>query len=489
MARRYVTVSIPYVNARPHVGYALELVQADALARHARAKGDEVRFLGGTDDHALKNVLAAAAEGRAPQDFVDGNAAAFEALRAPLHVSFDDFIRTSRDPRHAPGVERLWRASAARGDFYRRWYEGQYCVGCEQFYAPADLVDGRCREHGTPTERVAEDNWFFRLSRYRDRIASALEQRELEIVPNSFGNEVHAFLAAGLQDISVSRSRARARGWGLPVPDDPSQVVYVWWDALANYVTALDYGTGGDAFDHWWRDADERVHVIGKGILRFHAVYWPAILLSAGLPLPTKLCVHPYLTAAGEKLSKSAGNAIDPLSVVEAVGVDALRWWFLRDVPRAADADFTLARVVARADEDLAHGVGNLVHRIATMVHRLADGIAPPGWFDGDAPRGEIDAALGAFDFRRATAVVRGLVDAANRRVDETRPWTLPRGSHDLTGVLGELVGRARLVAELLGPFVPETSALARIALTPDPSGRLPAARPLVRVLGDRYAG
>jgi methionyl-tRNA synthetase len=491
VSRTYITVAIPYVNARPHVGYALELVQADVLARHLRARGDDIRFLGGTDDHALKNVLGAEAAGIAPQEFVDRNAAAFEALREPLDISFDDFIRTSRDPRHAPGVERLWRACAARGDFYRHWYAGEYCVGCEQFYAPADLVDGRCPEHRTPTETVAEENWFFRLSRYRDAIVHAIERGELTIVPESYQNEALAFLAAGLEDISVSRSDARARGWGIPVPDDPTQRIYVWWDALGSYITALDYGTGAATFDTWWRDADERIHVIGKGILRFHAVYWPAILLSAGEPLPTKILVHPYLTADGEKLSKSAGASVDPVDVIETVGTDALRWWFARDVPRAADADFSVERVIARADEDLAHGIGNLVHRVATMVHRLAGGVAPltRTVAHADTTRGEFDVAIRCYDYRRAVAVVRAEVAGANRRVEELRPWTLPRRSDALDCALAELLARTELAVELVHPIVPATARAAAAALTPDAAGRLPPPAPLVARLSPSPRG
>jgi methionyl-tRNA synthetase len=485
VSRTYITVAIPYVNARPHVGYALELVQADVLARHLRARGDDVRFLGGTDDHALKNVLGAEAAGLAPQEFVDRNAAAFEALREVLDISFDDFIRTSRDPRHAPGVERLWRACAAHGDFYRQWYEGQYCVGCEQFYAATDLVDGLCPEHRTPTETVAEENWFFRLSHYRDAIVDAIERGELTIVPETYRNEVLAFLDRGLDDISVSRSNARARGWGIPVPDDPTQRIYVWWDALGNYVTALDYGTDGERFDHWWRNADERVHVIGKGILRFHAVYWPAILLSAGEPLPTQILVHPYLTAGGEKLSKSRGTSADPTGVVADVGTDALRWWFARDVPRAADADFSVERVIARADEDLAHGIGNLVHRVTTMIHRLADGIVPSSQTvdHSERARCEFDSGIRGYDYRRAVNVVRGEVDAANRRVEELRPWTLARESDALAAALGELLARAGLVVDLLHPLVPDIACRAAAALTPGAAGRLPSPTPLVPLL------
>jgi methionyl-tRNA synthetase len=487
MARTYITVSIPYVNSQPHVGYALELVEADVLARQRRATGGEVRFLGGTDDHALKNVLGAEAAGVPTQDFVDANAAAFAALRDPLRISFDDFIRTSRDPRHRTGVERLWRASAANGDFYRKWYEGPYCVGCERFYAAAELVDGCCPEHGAPAETVAEENWFFRLSRYEQQLADLIEEGRLEIVPETYRNEVLAFLESGLDDISVSRSQTRARGWGIPVPDDPSQVIYVWWDALGNYVTALDYGTDGDALDTWWRTSDERIHVVGKGIVRFHAVYWPAMLLSAGELPPTKIYVHPYLTAGGRKLSKSGGNTVDPVAVVDQVGTDALRWWLLRDVPRTVDADFTVERVVARSDEDLAHGVGNLVHRIATMVQRLADGTPPTlrGADDG-ASHAEVDAALLDFDFRRAVGVVGDLVDATNRRVDETRPWQLERGSAELADTLGELVASARLVGVLLTPFLPDTAARVVAALTVGADGRLPDPEPVVPLLDPR---
>ena len=484
--RSYITVSIPYVNAWPHVGYALELVEADVLARHRRAEqGSEVRFLGGTDDHALKNVLGAEAAGVPTQDFVDGNAAAFEGLRDPLQISFDDFIRTSRDPRHIRGVERLWRASAAKGDFYRRYYEGPYCVGCEQFYAATELVDGCCPEHGTPAETVGEENWFFRLSKYEQQLIDLIGSGALEIVPDAYRNEVLAFLDRGLEDISVSRSQTRARGWGIPVPDDPSQVVYVWWDVLGNYVTALDYGTDGDAFDTWWRNADERIHVIGKGILRFHVVYWPAMLLSAGELPPTKIFVHPYLTAGGTKLSKSGGNSINPVAVVDEVGTDALRWWLLRDVPRNADADFTIERVIARSDEDLAHGVGNLVHRITTMVHRLAGGTPPPSTsVDGASrrcrgrrrgPRLRLPAR------RRGGTRSRRRDEPSGRRAASVEARARLRRAR---AALGELVADARLIGELLAPFLPDTAARVSAALDarrPEPPARAEARRPAAR--------
>lgn len=445
----YITTTIPYVNARPHLGFALELVQADVLARHHRRRGEPVRFQTGTDDNSLKNVLAAEAEGVPVRELVDRNAAAFEGLRETLDLSFDSFIRTSAHPGHRPGVERIWRAIGH--DLYQRHYEGLYCVGCEQFY-----TEGPCPEgHEAPLQRVSEENWFFRLSRYQDELLDLVKSGRLAIEPAARRNEVLAFIEAGLDDISVSRSAARARGWGIPVPDDPDQVVYVWWDALANYVTALD--EGGD-YERWWVREPRKVHLMGKGVIRFHAVFWPAMLLSAGRPLPTAIFVHDYLTADGRKISKSSGNAADPVALVDAYGVDAVRWWLLREVPRVGDADFTEARLIARADEDLANGLGNLVSRVATMVHRFLDGHVPP--VGEPLVEVSVDKALAEFDFRRAAKGVWEIVEEANRYVERTRPWRQPRGEQEVS--LGTLVGACRELAVHLEPFLP--TAAARVA-------------------------
>jgi methionyl-tRNA synthetase len=480
----YVTTTIPYVNARPHLGFVLELVQADVLARHRRQRGEAVRFLTGTDDNSLKNVLAAEAEAVPTQDFVDRNAAAFEALREPLGLSFDDFIRTSRDPRHRPGVERFWRACAAAGDLYRKHYEGLYCVGCEQFYPPAELRDGRCPEHGTPPQPVAEENWFFRLSRYQERLHRLIGSGELRIEPAARRNEVLSFIAGGLADFSISRSTQRARGWGIPVPDDPDQVIYVWWDALGNYLTALDYGTDGALYDRWWAGDGRRVHLVGKGVLRFHAVYWPAMLLSAGLPLPSEILVHDYLTIDGRKISKSTGNGVDPVSLIERYGVDAVRWWLLREVPRAGDADFTVDRLVARANEDLANGLGNLVNRVVSMVHRYRGGVVAVGApLAADAPA-LVDAALASFDLRAAAVAVWRVVDEGNRYVERVRPWELARAaSPSLDAVLGTLLATCRALGELLAPFLPDAAVRIVAQCTPGVSGLLPAPVPLFRRL------
>lgn len=496
MTRFYLTTTIPYVNAAPHLGFALEAVQADVLARHRRALGDEVRLLTGTDDNSLKNVLAAEQAGVGVQEFVDANAAAFAGLREPLALSYDDFIRTSRDPRHRPGVERFWRACAH--DLYLDTYTGLYCVGCEHYLTPDELDGaGHCPEHGVPPQRIEERNWFFRLSKYAEPLREAITGGRLRIEPQSRRNEVLAFIDAGLRDFSVSRSQQRARGWGITVPGDPGQVVYVWWDALGNYLTSLDYGADGEAYRTWWEGADRRVHVIGKGVLRFHAVYWPAMLLSAGLPLPTDILVHDYLTVDGRKISKSAGSAVDPVALAETYGADALRCWLLREVPRVGDADFTTDRLTARADEDLAGGAGNLVNRIVTMAHRFRAGrvdLSVPAAADAkdlvtactDAPA-LIAAALEDVDFRRATAAVWAVVEEANRHIDRVRPWDLAkaeRGGDPLAGprldaALSVLLGACLAFADLLAPFLPGASALITAQCTADPGGTLPPPTPL----------
>ncbi|HEX3792095.1 MAG TPA: methionine--tRNA ligase [Pseudonocardiaceae bacterium] len=479
MSRYTVMTSIPYVNGKPHVGHALELVQADVLARHRRQRGDEVRAQTGTDDNALKNVRSAEAEHIAPAAYVARVATRFAALGPALDLSFDDFLRTSSDPRHRPGVERLWTASAQAGDLYRKSYTGLYCVGCELFYAEDELVDGLCPEHLTPPELVEEENWFFRLSRYADQLARLITEDTIRIVPESRKREVLSFIAAGLEDFSASRSVQRARGWGIPVPDDADQVIYVWYDALANYITGPGYGTDEQNFQYWWDDSTERVHVIGKGIIRFHAVYWPAMLLSAGITLPTTIFVHEYLTAGGQKISKSLGNAEDPADIAATFGPDALRWWLLRDVARAGDTDYTPARLVGRANEDLANNIGNLVNRTVSMVGRYRAGRIPLPALDNPAATalraararaaGDIDRALAEFDFRRAAEAVIRIGDEGNRYVEATAPWALAKAERTedapadrLDAVLAELVVTCQALATRLTPFLP--AAAARIA-------------------------
>ncbi|MEO1062421.1 MAG: methionine--tRNA ligase [Actinomycetota bacterium] len=461
MPTTLVTAAIPYVNAAPHLGYAYELVQADVAARALRATGHAVRLTTGTDDNSLKNVLAAEAVGEDAAAFVDRHANRFAALEAPLGLALDDFVRTSRDERHRAAVERIWTAAEAAGDLYRRDYVGDYCVGCEQFWRPDELVDGRCPEHLSPTERVEELNWFFRLSRYRDRLHRLISDDAIEIRPEPFRREALAFVERGLDDLSVSRSAERARGWGLPVPGDPSQVVYVWFDALTNYLSALDWGGAGPGA---WRALDERIHVIGKGILRFHAIYWPAFLASAGEPPPTRIRVHPYLTVDGRKLSKSAGASIDPTSVVEATSTDALRWAFARDVGDVADTDVSIDRIVERADDELANGIANAAHRITTLVARHLDGVVAPGPVDEviDERCAAATAALAAIELRDGSRALAEAIDRLNATISATEPWVIARDPDrrdELAAVLGSHLAGVRRIATTLAPICPGLSA------------------------------
>ncbi len=478
MTAIYLTTTIPYVNARPHLGHALEFVQADVLARYHRRAGAQVRLQTGTDDNSLKNVLAAQAAGVGVREFTGRNAAAFADLAAQLSISVDDVIATSSDPRHLPAVARLWRACEQAGDLYLKHYTGLYCVGCEQFYTEAELADGRCTEHGTVPQLVSEENWFFRLSRYSEQLSSAITSGRLRIEPVARRNEVLGFIDGGLEDFSVSRSVDRAHGWGIPVPADPGQVIYVWFDALGNYISALDYGTGGPCLRRWWTGSNRRVHLLGKGVVRFHAVYWPAILASAGLPLPTDLFVHDYITVDGAKIGKSAGNAIDVTSLVADYGADALRWWLLREVAKAGDTDFTLDRLIARANDELANGIGNLVHRVVALVCKYRDGLVPAA--NGrDRPGAErlerarcqatelIEAALADGDFRQATSAVFAIADEANKYISQTEPWRLVKAERagdrqavgQLDAVLAALIETCRELAGHLSPFLPEAAA------------------------------
>lgn len=475
--RWFVTTAIPYVNANPHIGFALEIILTDALARYHRLKGEDVWFLTGTDENSLKNAQAAEREGVPTQQLVDRNAARFHALREALNISFDDFIRTSVEQRHIDGVRKLWEACQAAGDIYTRPYTGLYCVGCEQFYTESELIDGLCPEHHTRPELVEEVNYFFRLSRYADQLIKLIESDQLRIVPQTRKNEVLSFVRRGLTDFSVSRSRARARDWGIAVPSDDDQVMYVWFDALGNYITALGYADDDPRYEHYWVNNPSRVHVIGKGILRFHAVYWPAMLLSAGVPLPTTVFVHGYVTVNGEKMSKSIGNVVDPVELAAQYGVDAVRYYLLREVPATEDGSFTLERFIRAYNADLADQLGNLLNRSISMIGRYYGGVTPaPGEPDeidrrviavAESLPARLDAAIADYDPQAALAAIWELVSVANKYVVEAEPWTLakqrkaePDGPAErrLATVLYTLAEALRLIAYYCQPFLPTTA-------------------------------
>jgi methionyl-tRNA synthetase len=467
----FVSTAIPYVNARPHVGFAFELIQADVIARYLRRQGYDTCFVTGTDENSLKNVRAARELGLSTEELCEGNSALFRDLIPGLDISADDFIRTSRDPRHAPAARRLW-SSVAASDIYVRDYEGLYCVGCEDFPAAAELVEPVCPEHGTALEAVRERNYFFRLSAYQSKILEFLESGAVRIVPESRRREMIAFVRRGLRDFSISRTGERAGGWGIRVPDDPDQVMYVWFDALANYISALGYAEESARFRRFWLEADERIHVIGKGINRFHTIYWPAILLSAGLPLPHTVLVHGYLTVEGRKISKSLGNVIDPLDQVAKYGVDPFRYYLLRFISPFEDGDYAEARLQAAYHSDLANNLGNLLLRLEATGEQAGyvpgaspspDSSNPPGALSApetpEAPASFHDA-MGGYRLNDALALLWTEFTSLNQAFEVHRPWELARQGRieETREFLANVTARMRAAAFWLEPFLPGTA-------------------------------
>lgn len=465
-SKYYITTAIDYVNAKPHIGHALEKIQADALARYRRIKGDEVWFLTGTDEHGAKIARAAEEAGKEPKAFVDENAERFKELKKVLDLSWDDFIRTSDQKRHWPGAQKLWMKLCEAGDLYKKKYRGLYCVGHEAFVTEKDLVDGKCRDHQKEPEVIEEENYFFRLSKYSEEIESRIKNQELRIIPQARENEILSLISQGLEDVSFSRPRKDLR-WGIPVPNDPEHTMYVWADALSNYITAIGYGEEtskfqiqNSQFSKWW-PAD--LHVIGKDILRFHAAIWPGMLLSAGLPLPKAIFVHGFITVEGQKMSKTIGNVIDPAELVKKYGTDSVRYYLLREIPSGEDGDFSYKKFEDRYNGDLANGLGNLVARVATLGEKIS-----PLKFDFNsdmerAVRAECDRAFHSYEkhleeirLNEALADIWSLIGFADRYINERKPWGL--SADDLRGVIinaGYIIGA---VTNLLEPFLPGTA-------------------------------
>lgn len=472
----YITTSIPYVNAKPHMGFALEIVQTDALARYHRLRGDDVWFLTGTDENSLSNIQAAVKEGIPTKQLVDRNAPYFRALKEHLHLSFDDFIRTADEKRHLDGARKLWEACDANGDIYRKDYEGLYCIGCERFYEPDELSEGLCPEHQSAPEQVSEENYFFRLTRYADELERLITTEELRVVPQTRRNEVLSLIRMGLKDISISRSMQRSRGWGVPVPGDEEQVMYVWFDALSNYINALGYSETSERYLRFWVNNPNRVHVIGKDISRFHAVYWPAMLLSAGVPLPNIIYVHGWINLDGQALSKSRGIVLDPVEMAARFGIDPLRYYLLRKISSWSDSNFTIDNLTQSYNSDLADQLGNLLSRVIAMVIRYFDGVVPEPGDERPADAklkskaevlpSRIDESMDAFLPGDALAAVWDLVAESNRYVVLNEPWTLAKRRQDdaaaearLGTVLYNLVESLRIVSLGCAPFVPGTAA------------------------------
>ncbi|MBI5805391.1 methionine--tRNA ligase [candidate division TA06 bacterium] len=467
MSKFYITTAIPFVNAKPHIGFALETVQTDALARYHRLFGRQVRFLTGSDENSLKNVQTAEKEGIPTEALVKRNAKFFADMHDYLSLSNDDFIRTSSEERHKKGVEKLWQACLENGDIYKKRYQGLYCVGCEGFYTPDELVDGKCPEHETVPENIEEENYFFKLSKYQTQLEELIGSDQYLITPKTRKNEVLSFVRSGLEDISVSRSRERAKGWGIPVPGDPNQVVYVWFDALSNYINALGYADPGQLFKDFWTDCPERVHVVGKGIIRFHAVYWPAFLMSAKVALPHKLLVHGYITADGQKMSKSLGNVIDPEAITKRYGTDQVRYFLLSEISTTGDGDFSYTRAEQRINSDLANDYGNLASRIFKMMDNYCGGLVPEAGKPGSSDDELLSSATGLglrvkdlvdkFDLNEAIVQTMDLVKLTNRYVESNAPWKLfKEGNQErINLVLYNAAEALRIASILLSPVMP----------------------------------
>jgi len=414
----YLTTTIPYVNAAPHLGHALEFVQADVLARNARRRlgADNVYLLAGSDENAIKNVQAAEAAGVPVKEFIERNSNIFRELLKALNVSNDDFIRTT-EPRHIAGAQALWKATNP-ADVYKKKYSGLYCTGCELFYQPEELNEnGECFEHpGKKLEVVEEENWFFKLKNYEDWLKDIITNEDhpehLRIVPETRRNEMLALIERGLEDFSISRPVSRTKNWGVPVPGDEGQTMYVWYDALANYITALGYPKTDGLYERFWSGNENRGHILGKGVNRFHTIYWPAMLKSAGLPVPKFALVHGYITIDGAKMSKSTGNVVDPTDIIKEYGTDALRFYLLHELSSREDGDFSMEKMRVAYNAHLANGLGNSVSRILRLAVndgvKLLDGdvMTLEEWMKVDPNAKRINDTIDSFDLSGALDLI-----------------------------------------------------------------------------------
>jgi len=471
----YITSSIVYTNAPPHVGFALETIQADVLARYHRNLGEKVFFLTGTDENGLKNAQTAERVGKTPQEFVDEISGKFRELTKVLNLSNNDFIRTTDKKRHWPTVQKVWLKLKNNGDIYKKKYRGLYCIGCEAFLKEKDLINGKCLYHQKKPEVIEEENYFFRLSKYQNKIAKVIREEKIKIIPRFKKNEILNFISQGIEDISCSRPTKKLK-WGIPVPDDSSQIIYIWLEALLNYISALDYAKNGINFRRFW-PAD--VHCVGKDILKFHCLLWPAILLSLKIPLPRTIFVHGFLTIAGQKISKSLGNVISPFELVKKYGTDAVRYFLLREIPPCEDGDFTYEKFEQRYNSDLAAGLGNLVARVLTMVEKVKMKdeklkIATKNLkFKKEVKKiwKNYHQALNEFKFNEALILIWNLIGFCDRYIESQRPWRLLpkicRGHEEmwrrdarlkLKEILSNLLFVLDNIAQMLQPFLPETS-------------------------------
>jgi methionyl-tRNA synthetase len=454
MEKFYITTAIDYASDVPHFGHALEKTQADVIARYQRFLGKEVYFLSGSDEHGIKILKRAEARGKNVKDFVDENVEMYKKLAVALGISIDDFIRTTDKKRHWPGAQTLWKKLDDAGDIYKAKYKGYYCVGCEAYITEKELVGGKCQIHDKEPELIEEENYFFRISKYAQEIENKIKSDELKIIPVSRKNEALAMLGAGLEDMSFSRF-AEKLNWGVPVPNDPSQIMYVWCDALANYVSALGYGSDdNNNFAKFW-PAD--LHVIGKDISRFHAIVWPAMLLSAGLPLPKEILVHGFALSGGRKMSKTLGNVINPFDLIEVYGADAVRYYLLREITIFEDGDITEEKFKEAYNANLANGLGNLTARIMKMSEQYLQKSKIKN--QKSKFLDEYKKFMDSFEINKAADFIWQKISDMDKKIQETEPFKLIKTEPGRAKeILSELVFGLKQIAEMLAPFLPETS-------------------------------
>jgi methionyl-tRNA synthetase len=471
----YLTTPIYYANDVPHIGHAYTTIAADAIARFHRLRGEAVFLLTGTDEHGVNIERIAAERGLTPTQQVDAVTASFSGLWAELDIQYDRFIRTT-EPAHRRAVLAFWQRLQASGDLYRGVYEGAYCPRCEAYYQPDELLGTDCPVHALPCDNVAEENWFFRLTRYQEPLERLVRETDF-VQPTTRRNEILGLIRQGLRDFSVSRRLVR---WGVAVPETPDEVIYVWVDALANYLTGVGYPDDPATFERFW---PAQLHLVGKEIIRFHCLYWPALLLSAGLPLPRQVFAHGWLTKDGKKISKSTGNIVEPGALAAEFGSDAVRYYLLRATPFGQDGDFTRRAFVARYNADLANDFGNLIQRATALAsrHQSASDRGRPGPAEAtlrDAAQtlgDQVTAAFESLALHDAAAAVGAFVRQANRYVESTAPWSLAReGAFDRLGVvLDHALEAARLAAWCYAPILPRaaTEAHCRLAGSPPSPG------------------